>query len=141
MQHGAITVTLNGKTIAASNDKPSIWRAELPAMPAGGPYTLTVSGDGVATQTIGDVLIGAVWLCSGQSNMEFHVSQGLNAAGEIGTANDPQMRLLTVGRDTGTEPERAFKTPVAWKAVTPQTVGDFSGACYFMARDLRQSEK
>lgn len=139
-RHGAITVTLGGKTATASNDKPGSWRAELPAMPAGGPYTLTVSTDGV-TETVSDVLIGDVWLCSGQSNMEFHVSQGLNAAGEIGTANDPEMRLLMVARDTGAEPLGEFKTPVRWQAVTPQTVGDFSAACYFMARDLRQSEK
>jgi sialate O-acetylesterase len=139
-QHGAIIVTLGAKTATASNDKPGSWWAELPAMPAGGPYTLTVSADGII-RTISDVMIGDVWLCSGQSNMEFHVSQGLNMAGEIGTANDPGMRLLMVGRDTGAEPQSEFKTPVQWKTVTPQTVGDFSAACYFMARDLRQSEK
>jgi sialate O-acetylesterase len=138
---GNITVTLNGKTYDISRDKPTMWWADLPAMPAGGPYVLTVSLDGAVVQTISDVMIGDVWLCSGQSNMEFHVSQGLNMAGEIGTATDPDMRLLTVGRDTGAEPQGEFKTPVRWQAVTPQTVGDFSAACYFMARDLRQSEK
>lgn len=140
-QHGAISVTLNGKTVAASNGTPDAWWADLPSMPAGGPYTLTVSLDGKVVQTVGDVMIGDVWLCSGQSNMEFHVSQGLNMAAEIGSANDPQMRLLMVARDTGAAPLGEFKTPVRWQAVTPQTVGDFSAACYFMARDLRQSQK
>jgi len=136
-----VTVTLDGNAYPASLDKQGNWRATLPAMPAGGPHSITVATANGLSQTIGDVLIGDVWLCSGQSNMEFHVSQGLNMAAEISSANDPQMRLLMVARDTGKTPQTEFKTPVHWDVVTPQTVGDFSAACYFMARDLRQSEK
>jgi len=138
---GSITVTLNGTTVGTSSARPGHWWADLPAMPAGGPYTLTVSLDGHVVQTISDILVGDIWLCSGQSNMEYDVAHSLNAQGEIGTANDPQMRILSVGHDAAPVPQGSFKTPVAWAAVTPQTIGDFSAACYFMARDLRQSEK
>lgn len=136
----SVEVTIAGNSARTSPDQAGRWSVVLPAMPAGGPFTLAVNTRG-GRQTIGDVMIGDVWLCSGQSNMEFHVSQGLNAAGETGTADDPRMRLLTVGRDTAPAPLHAFETPVRWQTVTPQTIGDFSAACYFMARDLRQSEK
>ncbi|MES2442270.1 MAG: sialate O-acetylesterase [Pseudomonadota bacterium] len=138
---GGVVVTVDGHAYTTEKDGRYSWRVTLPAMPAGGPHTITVTTASGFTQTISDVLVGDVWLCSGQSNMEFDVAHGLNSGGEIGTANDPEMRLLTVGKDTAKQPEAAFKTPVRWQAVTPETVGDFSAACYFMARDLRQSEK
>jgi sialate O-acetylesterase len=87
------------------------------------------------------VLVGDVWLCSGQSNMEYPVSGVLGAAGEIAKASDPELRLMTIEKKTSLNPERQFPTPVQWQKVTPETVRDFSAACYFMARDLRASQK
>lgn len=135
-----LRITLADKSVSARADASGKWHAELPALPAGGPYSLSVRGQG-SEQTIRDVLLGDVWLCSGQSNMEFQVHNGLNAAAEAGTGDDSQMRLLTVGKNVSATPERQFRTPVQWQLATPQSVTDFSAACYFMGRDLRRSEK
>jgi sialate O-acetylesterase len=135
-----VTVTIAGKSATATTDAGGNWRATLPALAAGGPYTLTATAGG-ATTTVSDVLVGDVWLCSGQSNMEFAVSQGLNGPSEIANANDPEIRLLSVTRDSGPEPLASFKHPVAWQAVTPKSIADFSAACYFMARDLKAQQK
>ena len=116
------------------------WRAELPAMPSGGPYTLSVIAP-AGTMIARDVLIGDVWLCSGQSNMEFQVRGALNGAGEAAGSADPQMRLLTVGKNVSAGAEHQFLSPVTWKLAEPKSVGEFSAACYFMGRDLRRSEK
>lgn len=135
-----LRVTLGGKSAAARADAAGHWRAELPAMLAGGPYTLSVTGPSGA-QAAQDVLIGDVWLCSGQSNMEFQVHGALNGAGEAAAGDDPQMRLLTVGKNVSAGPERQFLAPVQWQLAAPKSVSEFSAACYFMGRDLRRSEK
>ena len=135
-----VTVSLAGKQARARADETGHWRATLPAIPAGGPYVLAAEAGGVRARAE-DVLIGDVWLCSGQSNMEYPLSRALAAPGEIAGATDPQMRLLTVAKDTSTLPAPRFLTPVAWQAASPATVPDFSAACYFMGRDLRQSQK
>jgi sialate O-acetylesterase len=136
----AVRVTLAGNSATAKADKTGLWRATLPALPAGGPHVLTATA-GARTQSASDVLIGDVWLCSGQSNMEWSVSVSLNGPAEIAAANDPQTRILTVQHDTHVSPQRDFVRPVDWKPVSPQSIGDFSAACWFMARDLRKSQK
>jgi sialate O-acetylesterase len=133
-----VSVSLGGQTAAATADRSGTWHATLPAMAAGGPYTLTASsasGRAVAN----DVLIGDVWLCSGQSNMELQVSRALNSYNDTQSANDPQLRILTVPHRTATTPQ-ATVTGISWQAVTPASVGEFSAACYYMARELRASQ-
>ncbi|MDP5278077.1 sialate O-acetylesterase [Sphingomonas sp. DG1-23] len=137
----SVQVNLGDKRLTARADKDGHWRAEFPPMPAGGPYALSATTQSGRNQRAEDLLVGDVWLCSGQSNMEYPVSGVLGAAGEIGKANDPEMRLLTVEKKTSLTPERHFPTPVQWQPATPQNVRDFSAACYFMARDLRASQK
>ena len=135
-----VTVTLADKTVTARADAAGHWRAALPATPAGGPYTLTAATN-AETRTVSDMLVGDVWLCSGQSNMEFQVRGALNGAGEAAGSADPQMRLLTVGKNVSTGAARQFLAPVQWQVADPKSVTDFSAACYFMGRDLRRSEK
>ena len=98
------------------------------------PLLLTV-GD----RTVRDLLVGDVWLCSGQSNMEFAVRQGLNAGAEIAFSADNELRLLDVPKGSAAGPQAAFAKPATWAAATPATVSTFSAACYFMARDLRKA--
>ncbi len=115
------------------------WKAVLPAMKAGGPCTLTVSGS--STVRCDDVMIGEVWLCSGQSNMEFGIGRCRNAKEEIAAANYPNIRLLMV-------PNRWTPTPQddmdgVWKVCSPQTVAEggwdgFSAVGYFFGRELHQ---
>jgi sialate O-acetylesterase len=135
-----VEVKLGDRRAQARADQQGHWRLDLPAMRAGGPYTLSVTAGGKSA-TARDLLVGDVWLCSGQSNMEYPVSGVLGAAGEIGKANDPAIRLMTIEKRTSLNPERQFPAPVQWRVATPDTVRDFSAACYFMARDLRASQK
>lgn len=136
-----VTLELAGTSTRVRTDRSGRWSASLPAQPAGGPYQLIASTLRGARETLQDVMVGDVWLCSGQSNMEFDVSRALNAPTEIGSSADDGIRLLTVARDTGFTPADTFRTSVRWQAAAPSTVGDFSAACYFMGRDLRSSQK
>jgi sialate O-acetylesterase len=134
-----VTVTLNGSTAGASADPSGRWDARLPAMTAGGPYTLTATTASGASQTLSDVLIGDVWLCSGQSNMELPVSRTLNADSEIAQSTSDTIRLLQVTHADSPAPLAAFRTPVRWLPAGPGTVGDFSGTCYYFARELQKT--
>ena len=136
-----LTLTFGPSRAAAVAGKDGAWRAELPALPAGGPYRLEVTGAGGASAVAEDVLVGDVWLCSGQSNMELPVSRALNADTEIGSATDGRIRLLTVPKKTSAGAQAGFAGPVSWSPASPQSVRGFSAACYFMVRDLRRSEK
>jgi sialate O-acetylesterase len=136
----AVTVTLGDRKAAVRADSAGNWHVELPAMKAGGPYRLAATGAGGASAAAEDVLIGDVWLCSGQSNMELSVSHSLGEDGAAQAPPDPQLRLFTV-------PRKAAQAPVAeleggpWQIAGPDSVPSFSAACYFMIRDLRASER
>jgi sialate O-acetylesterase len=101
------------------------------------PLVLTVA-DGSATATVSDIVVGDVWLCSGQSNMEWSVSASTGGGPAAQASADAGLRLLQIPKDTAPAPQRAFATPVAWAAASPQSVPAFSAACYYMARQLRK---
>ena len=116
------------------------WRVDLPALPAGTPAgTLRVAATN--TITFHDVLVGEVWLCSGQSNMELPLAKTDNAAGAAAQANDPQLRLCTVPWNLALAPRDDLSptTPAAdpWEVCTPKTVGKFSAVGYYFGRNLR----
>ncbi|HEX8572365.1 MAG TPA: sialate O-acetylesterase [Allosphingosinicella sp.] len=136
-----VKVSLGATSREATAGRDGRWRADLPAMEAGGPYRLEAAGQGGGLASADDIMIGDVWLCSGQSNMEFPLARALNGEAEAAAAADPQLRVLTVSRKTATAPAAGFGGPVAWAAASPQSVKDFSAACYFMARDLKSSQK
>src|SRR5690606_38764383 len=113
---------------------------EFPARPASAdPLTLTVTGADGTAATVSDLVVSDVWLCSGQSNMEFPVLRGLNGDAVAQTSADPGLRLLMIPKATSPVPQTAFAEPVAWTRAAPETVPEFSAACYFMARDLREA--
>ena len=135
-----VTVTLGDATKVATADRSGAWRVDLPEMQAGGPLTLTASsssGQAVAN----DVLIGDVWLCSGQSNMEYPVRRALNGEGEAQGGADAQLRLMKVPQQLAEVPQRTFAKTPNWLVATPDSVANFSAACYFMVRELRASQK
>lgn len=126
------------KNIVSANSDGK-WMAELPAMPAGGPHDITVKS--IDKQLfINDVLIGEVWLCSGQSNMEFKVKNTDNALQEISRANFPMIRHFEVAHNVEFEPQTDFKYG-EWQVCSPQTVGEFTAVGYFFARELYQKLK
>ncbi len=134
-----VNVSIDGKTIDARADASGHWHALLPAMRAGGPYALSARAQSGASQTIGDILVGDVFLCSGQSNMELPVTRSLNAATEIAASKNDRIRVLSVAHTTSPKPLAHFQTPIAWAAAGPDTIGDFSAACYYFARELQKS--
>ena len=131
-----IAVTFADATLRAQADQNGQWRTELTA-PAGGPYTLSVRGDDGAQQIVSDVLVGDVYLCSGQSNMELPVKAAGNAVAEIAAAGNNAIRMLTVPPRASPEPQPDFAAPVMWQPATPAHVGDWSAACYYFARELQ----
>jgi len=135
----AVTVRISsGSAAARANDKGE-WKAVLPAMKAGGPYVMTVSGANKVE--FEDVMIGEVWLCSGQSNMEMGLGMVRDGKQEIAAANYPGIRLLKVKRSWKPEPQNDIDG--AWNVCSPTTVaedgwGGFSATAYFFGRELHQ---
>ena len=134
-----VTVAFDRGNVRAPVDVTGLWRATLPPMSAGGPFSLSVRTRSGASQVISDVLVGDVWLCSGQSNMELPVSSSLNASREIADSAHPLIRVLTVSHAANPTPLDTFSVPVAWHTAEPNVIRDFSAACYYFARELQKS--
>ena len=130
-----VTVTLGTAEVSARADGEGRWLADLPAMPAGGPHLLTVKG--TSTVEIKNVLIGEVWLCSGQSNMEWPVAASDHAEQERAAADFPQIRHIKVPHTPADTPQPDVATG-GWQVCSPQTVGDFTAVGYFFGRHLHQ---
>ena len=119
------------------------WRVDLKPIAAGGPYKMTITGEN--TITLNNILVGEVWLCSGQSNMEKTVGPRppqpdvTNWKDEVAAADFPQIRLVSVGGRTASAPQETFVTK-GWEVCSPKTVANFSAAAYFFARDLFQKK-
>ncbi len=130
-----VTVLLNGQEQTAKTGKDGIWRVELPAMEAGGPYDMQVkSGDQVIDLT--NILIGDVWICSGQSNMEFTLSGAMRAEEEIAASALPMVRLLNVPKVMQSR-EQFDLAPCEWTECNPQTTPYFSAVAYFFGKNLQ----
>lgn len=138
--NAALTVSVNGETASATVGADGKWQTALPALPAGGPYALTVS-DGQATTTLKDILIGDVYLCSGQSNMEFPTRLSTGAWGEIDASANPDLRFVNIDKDSSAAPRDDLKTTPAWKVAGPDTTGEASAVCYYMSKALQKEHK
>ena len=125
--------------VHAVSDSSGHWRAQLRPEQAGGPFRLTAGTRGGNKQSLGDILFGDVWLCSGQSNMEFPVAGSLNAAREIAASANDAIRVLSVAHAAHPTPLEHFASPVKWAVAAPNTIHDFSAACYYFARDLQKA--
>ncbi|MGB6132708.1 MAG: sialate O-acetylesterase [Acidobacteriaceae bacterium] len=138
-----LTVRFHTQSVAAVANDLGMWSAYLAPESAGGPYTLTVSGDGPEV-TLSDLLVGDVWIASGQSNMEMPLSgfPGMsplqNSAQEIAHADNPRLRLLLVPTKSSDIPLR--DQPAGWTLCTPQTAANFSAAAYFFGREIAARE-
>jgi sialate O-acetylesterase len=132
-----VVVSLNGVSDTAIADEAGKWEAKLAAMSAGGPYTMTIiSGNTTLTRT--DVYLGDVWLASGQSNMEFKLSQSEGGTAEIAVANNQTIRQFLVQNTLGDEPAEDVPSNSAWTAAIAATVGNFTAVGYYFAKYLQQ---
>lgn len=135
-----VTVRLASWSVDARADASGRWTAHLPTLTQGGPYELTVQASGGSHQTLNDILVGDVWLCSGQSNMEFMVQQVTNFGTEISNSADQGLRLLNVGRSNLPQPGETLPEGTTWAVASPQTTPRFSAACFFMGQQLRRTQ-
>jgi sialate O-acetylesterase len=132
----AVSVVFAGRTQQTAAGADSRWHVDLPSLPAGGPFVLQIRGK--KTIELKDVMVGEVWIASGQSNMAYALSQAGNAADVIPKADDPSLRFFTVQRKIAVQPES--DTPSAtWEVCNSETAQKFSAVAYFFARDLRRS--
>lgn len=137
-----VTAQLSSRTATTTADAHGKWRLELPAMKAGGPHTLEVSSS--TTHSYSDLMIGEVWLCSGQSNMDFTVAPTEKRffAGtrdwekEVAAADHPKIRMFTAEWTMHEAPQ--LDVAGLWKVCAPETVGDFSAVAYFFGCDLQE---
>ncbi len=134
----AVRVSLGSVSAEALADSDGRWRATLPAMTAGGPYTLTATAHG-ETRRASDVLVGDVFFCAGQSNMAFTQRQADGAAEDARSATDGRLRHFTVPPDASVTPRQRFARDVRWVLAAPDTIGSFSAACYYFARELKKT--
>ncbi|OHB78346.1 MAG: hypothetical protein A2V98_09415 [Planctomycetes bacterium RBG_16_64_12] len=129
-----VTVTLGQSTATATACSEGKWMVKLDAMEAGGPYEMTVQAGN--TITLADILVGEVWVCSGQSNMQWPVAACDNAQEEIAAADYPKIRLFTVAQKVAEKPLDDCEG--SWTASSPQTVPGFTAAGYFFGRYLHK---
>lgn len=134
-----VKVRLGSAEQAARANEAGDWSVTLPSLPAGGPYTLTARSGWWGEEKAKDILVGDVFLCSGQSNMVLQVHRTLDSRSEIQNARNDRIRMLTVGEAASPVPLVAFPKPVQWQPTTPETVRDFSATCYYFARELQKT--
>lgn len=130
-----IAVTLAGQSRTTQGDANGHWSVLLPPMTAGGPFTLSIKGK--REITLKDIMIGEVWVASGQSNMTFALSGSTGAAEEIPKADYPQIRLFTVPKKVAAQSQQDT-LPAAWQICTPDTAKEFSAVAYYFGRDLHR---
>jgi sialate O-acetylesterase len=121
------------ETVAGADRR---WELTLPSMSAGGPFILSVQGK--KTMEVRDVMIGEVWVASGQSNMTYALSGAAGGSDQILKADRPEMRMFTVPGHVGVTPQ-PDTLPASWKVCAPETVKEFSAVAFFFARRLQES--
>ncbi len=130
-----VTVTIGDQTHSAVAGDDGAWRVKLDPLKVGGPLKLHVSGKNKID--LDDVLVGEVWVCSGQSNMGMAVASAKDADLEIAAASHPNLRLISVPNVGTQEPQNDFNGK--WELCSPQTVGSFSAAGYYFGRQLQET--
>ena len=131
-----VTVSLGDAKATAKAGADGKWLAKIQTPAAGGPFTLTVKGKNEIT--LKDVYVGEVWICSGQSNMEWPLTAAANPAEEIANAKHPLIRMIKVDKVPAEKPADDIVSP-GWKVCTPDkdNAPQFSAVGYFFARHLQ----
>jgi sialate O-acetylesterase len=129
-----VTVSFRGKSVSAVAQN-GTWRVEVPKQKAGGPFNLVVEGKNRIERK--DILVGEVWVCSGQSNMEWPLNRSFQPDQDIAASANPNLRLFTVPKLRSNEPVNDIKA--GWQECGPETVKGFSAVGYYFGRDLQKA--
>ena len=132
-----VTVEIAGNKASVVTDDGGHWQTMIGPLKSGGPFTLNVTGSNVLS--FNNVLVGEVWVCSGQSNMEWPLVNTNNGADTVAHANFPEIRLFTVQKSTSSSPLDDVKGH--WVVTTPDQAAQFSAVGYFFGRELHQKLK
>ena len=133
-----VSATFRGAVAKTQADKLGCWELSLPAGAAGGPFVLEIQGSNLIH--FSDVLVGDVWLASGQSNMEFPMRRVANAEVELKNADRPRIRLFHVAKASASFPQEDLVAET-WTPATPESVVDFSAVEYFFGREIQDDQK
>jgi len=131
-----VTISFNGITEQAKASNNGKWSTQLPAMHFGGPFSMTIKGK-ENTTIFDNILIGDVWICSGQSNMEFSMAGDYTAKEEILASENKNIRLLTVPRTIQTQEQDDIPL-TSWVECNPNTTPNFSAVAYFFGKNLQK---
>lgn len=132
-----VVVELNGQRVTTKVGADGKWKLAFEPIPAGGPYKMVIAGNNRIV--LSNILIGEVWVCSGQSNMEFGVASWLDAGKEIQSATNPEIRLFTVPRTIKDTPQ--YECYGEWQICSPENIGKFSAVGYFFGKELQRELK
>ena len=136
-----IAIAMDGKPSGkeAIAGKDGLWTTKIGPFPAGGPHNVSVTGT-KQKATFKNILFGDVWLCTGQSNMNWPVRLSLNADEEVKNANYPEIRSFTVNFYPALVPQQ-LPQPARWEVCTPELAKNFTGVGYFFAREIHKTQK
>jgi len=132
----SVTISFKGITERAKPDKTGKWSMIFPAMQYGGPFTMTIKGKDDAI-IFNNILIGDVWICSGQSNMETQVAEDYTGKAEIKVSENKNIRLLIVPRTIQTKEQDDIQK-TCWMECNPVTSQNFSATAYFFGKNLQK---
>ena len=134
-----VSVSLGAATATTRADPSGQWSVQLPPVGAGGPFVLSAQGSAGVQQAVRDVLVGDVFLCSGQSNMELPVRRAGDTDSEIRDSRNDTIRMLSVEHVSSLTIQTEFAGPMSWQSAAPETVPAWSAACFFFARELQKT--
>ncbi|MCB0633745.1 MAG: sialate O-acetylesterase [Lewinella sp.] len=132
-----LNITIAGSTYKTRCDKGGNFSVEIPPLPAGGPLNLVIEGKN-DTRIVSDILVGDVWVCSGQSNMEWVLRNTKNGEKAMESANDPKIRHFKIPRIGATTPQDTLAGG-EWEVAGPGTVGNFTAVGYYFAQEIRKA--
>src|SRR5262249_28290355 len=130
-----VVVKIAGAEAKAKADDKGKWLVRLPSLKAGGPHELSVLGS--SNVTFKDVLVGEVWLCGGQSNMEWSVGSSDTAKDEIAKADHPRIRRIKIPHTPAAKAQDDAAAK-GWQVCSPQSAGGFTAVGYFFARHIQK---
>lgn len=135
-----VEIRLEKQTVRCQANEQGYWIGAFEKLEAGGPYDLVVKAGGANTK-LTNVLIGDVWLASGQSNMEWLLRKAARGEDEIAAATYPEIRLLKIANQTSHEPQSHLEISTRWEVCSPESAPDFSAVAYFFGREIHQEVK